>query len=414
MSADDVIAFYKKMEGLGVEIWIDGGWGVDALLEKQTRTHSDLDFAIEEKDVPRVRRILESEGYANAPRPDTSPWNFVLGDGNGRELDFHVIVFDENGNGVCGPVENNAIFPAGSLKGKGKINGYTVKCITPEHLVEFHTGYTTRDVDFMDVSALCEKFGLDLPEEFRKDVYMAVQTPESIKSLCDAFLEGLKSSLGSNLFGAYIYGAVTFPETEHLGDIDGHVILNNTPSDQEKAAINDMFKILGRDFSPLGVDMDIYFILLDDARGTTPPKHVVVEGVTDKSWALHREHMRAGRCIILHGPDPVDIFPPADWPQLVEALESELKYVEDHLDQYPHYCILNLCRLMYSFETRDVVTSKKASADWASAEFPEWKELIDTALKSYAGETTDQDRERMKSHVHEFYGFGFDKIYQCR
>ena len=32
MTAEDVIAFYSLLERLGVEIWIDGGWGVDALL----------------------------------------------------------------------------------------------------------------------------------------------------------------------------------------------------------------------------------------------------------------------------------------------------------------------------------------------------------------------------------------------
>ena len=32
MEAVDVLDLYNALQKLGVEIWIDGGWGVDALL----------------------------------------------------------------------------------------------------------------------------------------------------------------------------------------------------------------------------------------------------------------------------------------------------------------------------------------------------------------------------------------------
>ena len=35
-TAADVVALYTELESLGIKIWIDGGWGVDALLGKQT------------------------------------------------------------------------------------------------------------------------------------------------------------------------------------------------------------------------------------------------------------------------------------------------------------------------------------------------------------------------------------------
>jgi lincosamide nucleotidyltransferase A/C/D/E len=40
------------LEEAKVTVWVDGGWGVDALLGEQTRPHKDLDIAIEEKDLP--------------------------------------------------------------------------------------------------------------------------------------------------------------------------------------------------------------------------------------------------------------------------------------------------------------------------------------------------------------------------
>jgi len=37
MNIADVIDLYTQLENLGIEVWLDGGWGVDALLGEQTR-----------------------------------------------------------------------------------------------------------------------------------------------------------------------------------------------------------------------------------------------------------------------------------------------------------------------------------------------------------------------------------------
>jgi hypothetical protein len=37
MTAEDVVEVSDALEHACVEVWIDGGWGVDALLEEQTR-----------------------------------------------------------------------------------------------------------------------------------------------------------------------------------------------------------------------------------------------------------------------------------------------------------------------------------------------------------------------------------------
>jgi len=57
------LIFIPALRILGVEIWIDGGWGVDALLGEQSRSHQDLDIAIEEKDVPKLKEMLCGRGY---------------------------------------------------------------------------------------------------------------------------------------------------------------------------------------------------------------------------------------------------------------------------------------------------------------------------------------------------------------
>ena len=63
MRSEDLVLFHDALRDLGAEIWVDGGWGVDALLGRQTRRHKDLDIAIQEKDVPKAREFLEARGY---------------------------------------------------------------------------------------------------------------------------------------------------------------------------------------------------------------------------------------------------------------------------------------------------------------------------------------------------------------
>lgn len=161
MTSADVVDIYAKLENFGIKIWVDGGWAVDALLGKQTRSHADFDIAIQYKDIPKLREFLEARGYREVERDENKKWNFVLGDNKGCEVDVHAFTFDDKGHVIEG-VE----YPEGSLTGTGSIDGYTVRCIDPEHLVKFHTGYKLSEKDFKDVVALCERFGIEYPAEY--------------------------------------------------------------------------------------------------------------------------------------------------------------------------------------------------------------------------------------------------------
>ena len=41
MNADAVVEVLAALENASVQVWLDGGWGVDALLGEQTRGHTD-------------------------------------------------------------------------------------------------------------------------------------------------------------------------------------------------------------------------------------------------------------------------------------------------------------------------------------------------------------------------------------
>lgn len=155
MTAADAVDIITLLEQNGIEVHVDGGWGVDALLGEQTRKHGDLDIALQHKFVTQARGLLEARGYKDVPRFDTSEWNFVLGDDEGRLVDIHSYTFDEYGNNIYG-----VAYEPRHLTGTGIINGRTVNCIPPDVMVEFHTGYELDEDDQHDVKALRERFGI--------------------------------------------------------------------------------------------------------------------------------------------------------------------------------------------------------------------------------------------------------------
>jgi len=167
MPAKTLVDLYRGLEDRAVKIWIDGGWGVDALLGEQTRPHDDVDIVVQEKDLAALVALLIEQGYRDVPRDDTRPWNFVLGGGRGCEVDIHVIRIAENGDGIYGPAENGEAYPAYALTGTGTIDGQQVRCMTLGYQIVSHRGYELRDKDVHDIRNLCERFDLALPEEYR-------------------------------------------------------------------------------------------------------------------------------------------------------------------------------------------------------------------------------------------------------
>ncbi|MCX6093342.1 MAG: DUF4111 domain-containing protein [Candidatus Bipolaricaulota bacterium] len=225
------------------------------------------------------------------------------------------------------------------------------------------------------------------------------------RGLCEEFVAGVRGVLAEKLYAVYIYGAVTFPETKHTGDVDFHVILTAPPTEDERADLLQRHERLEREVPPLGTDLDGHYILLADARRASSPRHLLFPEIVDGSWALHRAHMLAGRVVVLYGPDPGAIFAPPTREEIEKALGCELDYITRHLEDYPGYCVLNLCRLLYSWETGDVVTSKAAAVAWASKRFPAWRDLIALGSLAYANRATAGDLEALAGCVPEFYAF---------
>lgn len=164
MKSDTVLKLYNRIKESGINIWIDGGWCVDALLGKQTREHDDLDIAIHRKDNIILKALLEADGYRETTRYDFSEFMYVMENEAGYSVDIHVFEYDDDGKNIYG-IE----YPFGSLTGTGIIDGQEINCIDPGFMFRFKTCYEPKEKDIHDVRALCERLGFELPSRYKEN-----------------------------------------------------------------------------------------------------------------------------------------------------------------------------------------------------------------------------------------------------
>jgi lincosamide nucleotidyltransferase A/C/D/E len=168
MSAESATAILTALDARDAEVWVGGGWGVDALLGEQTRQHSDLDLWLDAQTIEPLFVTLAELGVDRVfPWPGDRPWNFVLHDGGHLRIDLHCFESAPDDTLHYGAFSETQTFPRTALSGQGMIDGMTVRCERPDWAVRWHCGYAPRPIDRHDVPRLCARFDLALPETFR-------------------------------------------------------------------------------------------------------------------------------------------------------------------------------------------------------------------------------------------------------
>jgi lincosamide nucleotidyltransferase A/C/D/E len=160
---DEVLTVIAALKERNLRVWIDGGWGVDALLGEVTRPHEDVDLVVELGALGTVFECLSNLGFAVSE--DLSPVRVVLRSPEGRQVDLHPVTFDEDGTGWqvgAAPDGSDCPYPANGFT-VGKIIDVAVPCLSAELQLAHHSGYIPRDQDHEDMARLAVRFGLELP-----------------------------------------------------------------------------------------------------------------------------------------------------------------------------------------------------------------------------------------------------------
>ena len=170
MEAADVAHLYRTLEAARVRTWVMGGFGVDALLGRETRPHHDVDLLVEVAGLEQLRLSLADAGFVFAyiwweevrwvrdeawASPLEEPTAFVYRDAHGREVDVHVI--RERADGTVEMLWNAPYaFTTEGLRGIGTIGGQEVRCLSAELQRQAHTGYELPPHHVRDLELLAE------------------------------------------------------------------------------------------------------------------------------------------------------------------------------------------------------------------------------------------------------------------
>jgi len=163
VSKKDAVEIISYAEDNGINVWLDGGWGVDALLKMETRKHNDIDLFIEKDKEKKFIDIIKEKGFFEIKEKYTTESHTVWKDLKGRIIDLHIFEFNEEGNLIF----EGQIYPSTVFSGIGEIDNKVVKCINAEDQVLFHLGYEHDENDIHDVKLLCEKFNIPVPDEYK-------------------------------------------------------------------------------------------------------------------------------------------------------------------------------------------------------------------------------------------------------
>jgi lincosamide nucleotidyltransferase A/C/D/E len=151
-TAEVVHEVVERLEALGADPRIVGGWGIDALVGTQSREHRDLDLAIRADALDASLIALTSMGYRVTT--DSLPVRIELSAAAIRHVDLHPLHYEQDGSAwQAAPDDARFIYAADGWV-VGRIGGRDVICLSAQQQRTFHTGYELSDVARHDMAVL--------------------------------------------------------------------------------------------------------------------------------------------------------------------------------------------------------------------------------------------------------------------
>jgi len=163
VNSSQVLAVVDLLAAEGIVGWLDGGWGVDALLGEQRREHADLDLVVDAAALGRLLGVLAGDGFAVLR--DELPVAIALRHDDGREVDLHPIELTPDGGGDQQQPGGAPPWHYGPPT-TGRVAGRPVPCCGLDTQLRSHVGYPPDEDDVADMRALAQRFGCPLPAPY--------------------------------------------------------------------------------------------------------------------------------------------------------------------------------------------------------------------------------------------------------
>jgi hypothetical protein len=122
-----------------IDYWLFGGWAVDFHVGRVTRDHADVDVAVWQADLDRIRVLLEAQGWEHAPEPEEDGYTgYERGD---VRLELAFLACDEAGIVYTPLVEGRGDWPVGSFGDtQAEVDGVPAHVVDLASLIEDKSG----------------------------------------------------------------------------------------------------------------------------------------------------------------------------------------------------------------------------------------------------------------------------------
>ena len=140
----DLMTVINLLENNNITYWIDGGWGVDILAGKQTRSHRDIDIDFDAQYTEKLLNILLEYGYK--VDTDWKPVRIELYSEKHGYLDIHPFILNEDGTAKQADLEGGFYEFENDFFGTATFDGKIISCISLKGQKIFHSGYELRDI----------------------------------------------------------------------------------------------------------------------------------------------------------------------------------------------------------------------------------------------------------------------------
>lgn len=235
-------------------------------------------------------------------------------------------------------------------------------------------------------------------------------------------LQNIKEIFKEKLTGFYLTGSLSYGDFEKgRSDIDLVVVLKRAVSSKQMKLIEILHAEMGQKFPKWAERVECSYVPMDMLSNILPPKEprpyfgggiFYPEAPCGNEWLINN-YLLYKYSIPLLGPDFKTLIEPISIEDVKQACRRDLDvewkpkitdnlYLENSHQQ--SYVVLNLCRILYTVMNGETV-SKKVANNWAKKEYPEWRNLIETADNWHYGAEMKREQE-----VVEFIKFAIKKV----
>lgn len=151
-SKENLFEMIDLLDCLSMQYWIDGGWGIDLLLGKQSREHRDIDVDYDGRHTERLLHALKEKGYTVTT--DWSPTRVELHHPELGYIDLHPLVIHADGSAKQAGLHGDWYEFQSEWFTSTVFEGRVVPCLSAQAQKLFHSGYELREVDRMDLKNL--------------------------------------------------------------------------------------------------------------------------------------------------------------------------------------------------------------------------------------------------------------------